>query len=204
MENKVFAVSGDKKSSFIMDESSLKFSSKDPVSWTEFQESWDKMLTLATRLEIKYDAITAIKKEDNDDTIVIKYKGLGGLPSECEFSFAVETDATLFFHFFEKSLYFQKNYETLTPFKAIRNYLFGLLITIAISIYGYFEAIALENGTADIGSSRKVRAFQNIVGLLGDKGVIIVGIAISAFIGYKIWTRFKNPPNQLSLLPPNN
>ncbi len=203
MENKVFAISGDKKSSFILDESSLKFSSKDPVSWTEFQESWSKMLTLATKLEVKYDAITAIKKEDNDDTVVIKYKGIGGLPSECEFSFSDANDREAFFTFFEKEHYFQRNYEALTPFKAIKNYLFGFAITIAIIIYTYFEAIAIANGTAERSTSRKGRLFQNIADILGDKGVIIVGLIICSFFVYIIWTRFKNPPNQLSLLPPN-
>ncbi|GAB2618364.1 hypothetical protein GCM10027035_13200 [Emticicia sediminis] len=204
MLNKVFSISGNKISSFIIDENSLKFSSQNFNSYTDFQDAWNKKLSLATKVEIKYDNIKSIKKEEFDEDILIKYKAFGGLPADCEFSFTDLDDYEIFFSFFTEKRYYQRTIETLTPFKAIQNYLIGFVATIGITLFSYFEAIALANGTAEEAHSGKTRAFNFIVELLGDKGVILVGTAISAFLIYKIWTRFKNPPNQTRLIPPNN
>lgn len=204
MINKVFTISGNKISSFIIDENSLKFSSQNFNSYTDFQDAWNKKLSLATKVEIKFENIKSIKKEEFDKDILIKYKAFGGLPADCEFSFTDFDDYETFFGYFTEKRYFQRTNETLTPFKAIQNYLIGFVATIGITIFSYFEAIALANGTAEEAHSGKARAFNFLVELLGDKGVILVGSAISAYLIYKIWTRFKNPPNQTRLTPPNN
>ena len=201
MTEKVFKVTGNKISNLIFDESSLKFSSQENNSYSEFQDSWNKKLSLATKVEVKYESIKSIKKEENDDDILIKYKTFAGIPSECEFSFIEKSDYDIFFNFFENNKNFVKNNETLTPFKAIRNYIFGLIVTIGLTIFSYYQAVSISNGTAEEIDSRKGRMFQNIISILGDKGVILIGTAISAFILYKIWTRFKNPPSQIILLP---
>lgn len=203
MIDKVFSISGNKISSFIIDENSLKFSSKSFKTSAEFQEAWDKKLSLATKLEVKFDSIKSIKKEDNDDDILIKYKTFAGIHTDFEFSFSDNNDIVLFFNHFEKQLFYQKLNETLTPIKAIRNYLIGLTVAIVVTIFSYYQAIAIENGTAVEITSRKERLFRNIIGTLGDKGVILVGTAISIFLIFKIWTRFKNPPTQVRFLPPN-
>ncbi|GGD57630.1 hypothetical protein GCM10011514_22160 [Emticicia aquatilis] len=204
MFNKVFSISGNKISSFIFDENSLKFSSQNFNSYTDFQDAWNKKLSLATKVEIKFENIKSIKKEEFDKDILIKYKALGGLPADCEFSFTNFEDYETFFSFFTEKRYYQRTIETLTPFKAIQNYLIGFVATIGITLFSYFEAIALANGTAEEAHSGKTKTFNFVVELLGDKGVILVGTAISAFLIYKICTRFKNPPNQTRLVPPNS
>lgn len=204
MSNRVFSISGNKISSFIIDENSLKFSSQTFNSFLDFQDAWNKKLSLATKVEIKYDNIKSIKKEEFDKDILIKYKAFGGLPSDCEFSFTNFEDYETFFSFFTEKRYYQRTIETLTPFKAIQNYLIGFLATIGFTIFSYFEAIDLANGTAEEAHSGKTRTFNFVVDLLGAKGVIFVGTVISAFLIYKIWTRFKNPPNQTRLVPPNS
>jgi len=169
----------------------------------EFLAAYSKKLSLATKLEIKYDSIKAVQKEDNDKTVVIKYKGIGGITSSCEFSFSNESDYEVFFSYLEKERYFKRTNETLTPFKAIRSYILGLLLTIGLTIFAYYQAIDIANGTLEDSGNRKTRLFNALVGLLGDKGVLAVGAAITAWIGYKIWTRFKNPPNQTRFIAPN-
>jgi hypothetical protein len=67
MTQKVFSVSGNKISSLIIDESALKFSSKSFVNYNEFVESFNKSLSLATKLKVQFDNIKYIKKEDNED-----------------------------------------------------------------------------------------------------------------------------------------
>lgn len=203
MVNKVFQVSGNKITAFITDETALKFSSSTAETVDAFRESFSKKLSLATKFEIKYNAIKSIKKEDNDNDILIKYKSALGLPSECEFSFDDQADNDIFFTFFEKEMFFTKNMETLTPFRAIRSYVIGLIATIAVAVFMYYQAIEIANGTADEPHGGKAKFFNYIVGFLGDKGVIGLGTIISGYLIFKIWKRFSNPPNQIKLLPPN-
>lgn len=204
MLNQVFPVSGNKISTFVADTDSLKFSSSRFESVDEFLTSFGKKLSLATKLEIRYDSIKAIQKEDNDKTVAIKHKGVGGITYSCEFSFNNESDYEVFFSYMEKERYFKRTNETLTPFKAIRGYILGLLLTIGLTIFAYYQAIGIANGTLEDSGNRKTRLFNALVGLLGDKGVIAVGAAISAWLLYKIWSRYSNPPNQLKLMPPND
>lgn len=203
MVDKVFSISGNKISSFITDEGSLKFSSQKFNTVSEFQEAWNKKVSLATKFDVEYDAIKSITKEDNDKDILIKYKAWAGMPGACEFSFSTFTDCEIFFSFLEKERYFKRTQETLTPIKAIKNYLIGFIATIGITVFSYYQALNIANGTAENADNGKARVFNFVVGLLGDKGVMAVGLSISCFLFYKIWTRFSNPPNQTKFLPPN-
>lgn len=59
------------------------FSSQSFSSVEKFLEAWEKKLSLATKLEIKLNSIKSIRKEDNNENIIINYTGLIGLPSQC-------------------------------------------------------------------------------------------------------------------------
>lgn len=204
MLNQVFSITGNKISTFIADENSLKYSSSNNfISVDEFLESWNKKLSLATKVEIKYESIKSIKKEDNDKKILIKYKTWAGIPSDCVFSFTSDVDYDIFFNFLEKERYFLRIHETLTPFKAIRGHLIGLAITIAITIFSYYQAIAIANGTVEEAHNGKTRLFNVLVGFLGYKGVIAVGSLGACYLLYRVWLRYSNPPNQTRFMPPN-
>jgi hypothetical protein len=203
MVDKVFPITGNKISAFIIDENSLKFSSSTSDTVNTFREAFAKKLSLATKVEIKYDSIKSIKKEDNDKDVLIKYKTPVGITIDRGFAFTDPADYETFFTFFEKERYFTKTHETLTPIRAIRNYLIGLLVTIGSTFFTYYQAIGIANGTVEEAHNGRTRFFNYIVGVLGDKGVIAVGTLISAYLMYKIWERFYNPPNQLKLCPPN-
>lgn len=204
MVNKVFSITGNKISSFIADENSFKFSSKTFNSVSEFQDAWNKKISLATKVEVKYDSIKSIKKEDNDKDILINYKTWAGIPADCEFSFIDSNDYDTFFNFIEKERYFKRTHETLTPLRAIRNYSIGLIAIIGFTIIAYNQAVDIASGTVEEASSGKTMVFNYFVGLLGDKGVIAIGSLVACFLLYKIWTRFTNPPNQIKFLPPNS
>lgn len=204
MLNKVFSIKGNKISSFISDDESLKFSSsKSERTIDSFKEAFAKKISLSTKVEIEYDSIKYIKIEDNDKNIIIRYKSFLGLPDDCEFSFNDSTDYDTFFRFLEKERYFTKTNERLTPFKAIKNYLIGFLATFGFTIFTYYQAIEFENGTIEEIHSGKSGIFNYVIGLLGNRGVLAVGISILVYLLYKIWTRFANPPNQLKFIPPN-
>jgi hypothetical protein len=203
MINRVFSVSGNKIASLVVGENSLMLSSKSFNSLEEFNESWTKKMSLATKVEIKFDTIKSVKKEDGDEDITVSYRTFAGIPASCEFSFSDPAANDTFFSYLEKEKFFSKSHEQLSSFKAISNYLIGLVATVGITAFSYFEAIKMANGTAEISGNRKTRFFYNILGMLGDKGVLIVGGLVTCFVVYKIWKRFSNPPGQVRFLPSN-
>jgi hypothetical protein len=204
MTNRLFAVSGNKISSLLIDDDSLKFSSSKFTSADEFREGWNKKISLSTKTEVKFDKIKSVRKEENDEDIMIKYKTVVGVTGECEFKFENQSDNYVFFDYLQKVQLYQKVNEKLSPFKAIKGFLTGLGITIAIIVFCYFHALDMANGTAEESHSGKGRMLNKIVEILGDKGVLIVGGAITAYLIYQIYKRYKNPPNMVSLLPPNS
>ena len=203
MTNKIFAVNGNKISSLYIDEGALKLSSQEHDTAEKFLEAWDKKITLATKTEIKFENIKSISKEHHDEEVKVKYKTFAGLSMDCEFSFTHEEDCDTFLNLIENQLQFEKKEAVLSPFKAIQGYLLGFAFTVGMTYFSYTEALALADGTATEATSRKSRGFQNIIGMLGDKGVLLIGAAITAYIGYQIWTRYKNPPTQIQLVPQN-
>ncbi len=202
MIDKVFSVTGNKITSFIIDEDSLKFSSSTFETVDEFKLAFDKKLSLATKVEIKYNAIKSIKKEDNSSEISIVYKSALGISMDCEFAFTDTSKNQLFFIFLEKERFFSKQYQTLSPIRAVRNHLIGLLAIIGVTIFCYYQAINIANGTKEKTYNIKEIIFYKTVEILGDKGVIAIGLIISGLLVYKIWQRFTNPPNQVVFLPP--
>ncbi len=202
MKDKIFAVKGNKIQSMLLADESLQFSSKSFYTVDEFEEAWAKKLSLATKVEIKYASIKSITKEETADEILIKYKSMINFPSDCEFTFTDLSDYDLFFTFFEKEHYFTKFFQKLTPFKAVQNYLIGLAFTIAVTLFCYYQALEILSGTVEEPSSGKAQLFNNIIGWLGDKGVLIIGGVVCILICYKIWLRFTNPPNQTNFVKP--
>lgn len=205
MVDKIFRISGNKIASFIADEESLKFSSSTTDFTVEgFRDSFGKTLSLSNKTEIKYEKIKSITKEDSENEVKIIYKTMVGLPGECEFSFNDAPDCETFFQYMEKQQYFMRINETLSPFRAVRGYLIGLVIVIPATYFSYTVAVSIANGTESEPSSSKSRIFNYVVGLLGPNGVIGVGIALSAYLLYRIWTRYKQPPSLTKLIPPNS
>lgn len=199
--NKIFPVNGEKIATLCLDTDTLKLSSQEYLSYETFKEGWDKKITLATKTEIKLENIKSISKEQQDETVKIKHKTFAGLAIDAEFSFTNPSDCEEFMRIIEENLNFDKKVAELSPFKAIQGYIIGFLFTIGMTIFSYFQALEIANGTATEASGRKGRAFQNIIGMLGDKGVLLIGTAITAYIGYEIWKRYKNPPIQIQLVP---
>jgi hypothetical protein len=203
MINKVFSITGNKVASFIIDEDSLKFSSQNMGFYTEFQKAWNRKLSLATKTEVRFENIKSIKKEDNDADIYINHRGFAGVTTGCVFSFNDKNDYEVFYNYFINEKLYQRTDEKMAPFKAIRNYLLGLAAAVGVTVFAYSQAIDIANGTLQETSSGKERLFNMLIGFLGDKGVIALGVLGVGYLGYKIWSRFKNPPIQMILLPPD-
>lgn len=201
MTDSIYSVSGNKLKTLLITSDSLQFSSSSFDSADDFKTSFVKKISLATKVEIQYSSIKSVKKEVTDNTISIKYKGSVGISSTCEFSFDNESEAESFLSYLEKELYYVRTEEKMIPIKAARPYIIGLLITIPVTIFAHFQALAIANGTFEESSSRRTRMFNNIIEMIGDKGVIAIGILVSAYIIYMIWKRATNPPILITLMP---
>lgn len=201
MTDVVFKVKGKNVESLVLTGKALLFSSKSYQTVDEFNQAWAKTLTLATKTEIKFDDIKTVTQEESDETILIKYKGKLGLPNECTFSFADKKDVAAFYDFLENEQYFKRVDERLSPIIAAKPYLTALIITLGVTYLAHYQAIRIANGTVDVSGSRKTRLFNQIIDLIGDKGVWTIGILVTCFIVYKIWVRFTNPPSQTRFLP---
>ncbi|MFN8357377.1 MAG: hypothetical protein U0Y10_23170 [Spirosomataceae bacterium] len=202
MVNKVFFITGNKIASMIADENSLRFSSKRFETIEAFQETFNKKLSLDTKVEINYESIKVVKKEDKAPEVVIIYKSAIGVPMDCEFSFVDWADYQRFFAFLEKEKYFSRSYGKMTPLRAIQNYVIGLLATIAFTLFTYTEAIDLANGTATEVHTGKAKLFNYLIEFIGAKGVVILGMLLAGYLVYMIWKRFVNPPHQVTFRPP--
>ena len=55
----------------------------------------------------------------------------------------------------------------------------------------------LDKGVKEDAGDVKARIFDYVVGLLGVKGVVAIGGAISCYILYQMWQRFRNPPDRI-------
>lgn len=201
MDKRLFLVNGAKTASLFLGTDSIMLSSQEFSSAQSFLDAWNKKLSLATKVEIKYGAIKSVKKEDEDATVVLAYKAALGLPGANEFSFRDSGDYSLFFDFLQREHCFTKTHEQATPVKAVLNYAIGLLLTVLITFFSYSEALNMANGTAEEPTSGKARAFYSLLEVLGANGVVLVGGALACYLLYKIWTRFFNPPHQLMLVP---
>lgn len=201
---KLFAISGNKTASMVIENESIRFSSSSFKNIEEFNEAWSKRLSLATKIEVKLSKIKYVTKEEPGKEIKMRYKAI----AEAVFTFNKPEDYREFFTILEKEHYFTKTEETLSPIKAARPYIIGLLFTIGAAMFCYYEAVkvstreGLIQELSDAGTG-KTKLFLKLLNFLGANGVIAISGAIIMYILYRIWKRYTNPPNQIKLLPPN-
>jgi hypothetical protein len=206
ISNKIINVSGEKLECIVLAETAIQLMSKSFASIEEFNETWNKTLTLVTKSEIKYEDIKSISKEEGEEEITIHTKGMLGMAGERKMTFANPDEREAFYQFFQTQKGFVRTDETLSPLKSAMPYLGGLALTLLATAYGYYLSSQMASGefVEELGASRgarRGRLISNIVEMLGTNGVLALGLGISAYIVYKIWDRYKNPPVQTKLVP---
>src|SRR5258708_10352144 len=198
--NQVFSISGNKIHSLLLNDQSLRFSSGRFKFSEEFEQAWHKKWSTATKLEIKHSSIRSITKEDQELKIRIVYKTRIRIPSECEFSFFDAGICAAFLTYMEKEQYFAHTHERMPPFKAVSRYILGLMFTIAMTWLSWYLVADRKHGATAEGGDAKARLFLYLLNLLGEKGVLAIGIGICGYIGFKIWKRASNPLYRVRLV----
>lgn len=167
-------------SAFILDQHSIKCSSKKHDSYFEFEKSWDSELA-TTKVEIMYDKIKQITKPENNNLISIEYK-VGVLPSWFMFYFDKPEDYNTFFNYLTTEKQYQKTVEKLTLVKAISKMdSFLVMIVVGIALASYFFG----------------NESRNLNVTFGIAGIFIVFMLVRA------WLRLKKSSNLISYFPPN-
>lgn len=197
--NQVFSISGHKIRSLLVDDQGLRFLSGRPKFSEDFEEAWDKKWSTATKLEIRHGSIRSITKEDHELKIRIIYQTRIKVPGDCEFSFFDAGICAAFLTYMEKEQYFTYAHEQMPPFKAASRHVLGLLFTIAMTWLCWY-LVPDQNGGTDEGSDVKAKLFLYLLSLLGEKGVLAIGIGIAAYIIFKILRRARNPPYRVKLV----
>lgn len=197
MNNRLFKISGNKVNTLLLADDALRMSSGSFDCVEEFERAWAKKLTLATKLQIRYDSIRSITQEDQEVKFRVTYRTWAGFPSESEFCLLSADDYETFYEFLEKELYFVKTHETMLPFRAISRHLLGLAFVVVLTAGVAYVAVDIGRGVKDESGDLKGQVFDYVVGLLGVKGVVAIGGAISCYILYQIWLRFRNPPDRV-------
>jgi hypothetical protein len=197
--NQVWPISGNKIHSLLLDDECLRFSGRRFKFAEGFEAAWQKKWSTATKLRISYQSIRSITKEDGELQIRIVYKTSIGIPGECAFSFFDAVVCHAFLDYMEKEQYFTYTHERMLAFKAISRYLLGLLFTIAMTWTCCYLITDKANGTADDDGDVKARLFLYLLRLLGEKGIVAIGIGICGYIGFKIWKRAGDPPTRVKL-----
>ena len=208
ISNQVIEVSGEKIECMVLADNAIQLISKSFGSIVEFNDAWNKTLTLATKSEIKYDAIKSISKEEDEDEVIIKYKGLAGITNAVKLTFQNPTDKDAFYDFFQTEKGFLRTDETMSPMKSALPYLGGLGFALLVTGYGYYQSIEMASGQfvereGNTRAARKSNFINSIIETLGTTGVLLVGLGISAYIAYMVWNRYKNPPILTNLTPSN-
>lgn len=202
---KVIDVNGEKIESMVLDKDQIRLISKKFNSIEDFNESWNKKISLANKVKIDYQDIKSITKEDAADGITIRYSG--GLGSKsCKIEFPYDEDRDAFYEFLTSEKHFARTEEKLSAFDASKSMLISLAVTIALFVFAYFQALEITSpgfieDDGDSRSSRKARSLHAILEFLGPNGVLLIGLALIGFMGYKLWNRYKNPPLQIKFTP---
>jgi hypothetical protein len=192
--NQLFKATGEKIECILLTEDAIQLLSKECATPNEFNEAWNKKLTLATKAEIALKDIKSITKEEGEDHIVIKSGKFG----EYHLTFQNADELQAFFAFFQNERGFVISEEAMSPMKSAMPYVWGLVATFVVTGLGYFLSISGDEHT---GSVRKGRWVLSLVEMLGSTGVLLLGFAISAYVGYMIRSRYQNPPMQTRLVP---
>lgn len=208
ISNNVIKISGSNVERMVLGENAIQLMSKSGETLEEFNETWNKTMTLATKREIKYNSIKSITKEEGEDELEIKYKGIAGVANSEKLSFLESNDKDEFYNFLQSEKGFLKTEEKMSPIKSALPYLGGLALTLFLTAFGYYQSIELATGNAVelegySRAARRERFFNSIIETLGTNGVLLLGIAISAYTAYMIWKRYKNPPVQTQFMPKN-
>jgi hypothetical protein len=203
IENTVIKISGDKLGALLVTEDSMLFSSQYCVSPEEFKINWNKKLSLAITFNVKYAKVKSVVKNDDEPEVKVNYRSIINVPSQLEFTFNEKVEEKIFFTYLEKEQYFIKNQFRLSKFKAILPYLLGILLVVLSVAVSHYSLTDLQVEKVYVKPDSKTMLFNKLISYLGFKGIWAIGILISIFIITKITKRFKNPPQQTKLIPPN-
>lgn len=199
MIDKVFPITINGISSLVADRDALKFLDGQYSTLPEFSAAW---ISEPARKKVAYDSIRSIQKDSNSPKVIIQYRSGNSVSAEHVFSFFDFRDCETFFDYMEREKHFNRSNKTLVSFNALRNHLLGLVAVVVFTTVAYTQAIKLANDTEFKSNTGKGMIFNYLIGLLGEKGVLIAGAIFAGLVLFLLWKRIAGLPRQIRLSPP--
>jgi len=203
MTDKIFLIESDNFKSLLIGDKAMMFHGDTIETSDEFMNAWNKKITLSKRDDIKLSTIASITKNDDSRNIHVSYRNSVHIPDSYDFSFINDEDYEIFFTILEKKYFFNRSNERLSSLKSTQKNLLSLILAIALTIFCYYQATSIEKNGIDENESSKSKLFDKILKLLGDKGILLIGVLVIVYFLFKIWKRLNNPPMQLKLTQQN-
>lgn len=165
----------------------------------DFEAAYEKGGLLSGKQSISFSDVKAIRYEHGGSAIKLDYVGMGlTKPGEIGIS-SVETQNQLF-DYLEKKAGFRRSEQQVGSFKAILSNLFYVGLAAVMTWGAYSTAVETESGLVhgEVTGRRRglKRLFMTISDTLGSTGCLLVGGAITAFLGYLLFKKFQNPPTE--------
>lgn len=150
---------------------------------------------------VPFKSISKIKLNEKSDKIKFNYANTKGKSEDIDLSFDHKEDAMKIGEFIANKTSLKKSIQTESTTKA---FLFNVLYILSSIGLTAFLAMSEDLDVDQDSYSRSARrarsgkALINMIhNLIGQTGIILIGIIVTAYFIFKTWNRFKNPANDI-------
>ena len=198
MENQIFSIESTFYKSLAIKGDELWLSSNKESDFGTFENGINKTGLMKAAYAYPLSSITEVSFNEASESIKVRYEDENGKLKKLNIKFGEEELSNQFGEYLGEKLGMTRSQEQERQWKPLLSNLFYLVVAI-----GGTYAIAMVDDTAEFteGSSRKSRSrgafLKMIVDTIGQTGVIIIGSLISLYLLYRLYTRFKNPANEV-------
>lgn len=195
MENQVFIAESVLYKSAMVRNQTIWLCADRKKSVASFEKAMKKTGIMRSTYSIPYDAIQEIKVNESSNLFKFKYINEKGKLKSLSLGFESNEDANHFGLTIGDECGMDKQYakeNQMTPL--IWNALYFLL-ALAVSIsFGIIDmSDNLEEPTGSAKNRGKKELFKLVYDTIGQVGICLIGGAITAYLGYKLYKRYKNP-----------
>jgi hypothetical protein len=200
MENLVYRLSHDKWKSLMLSSGFVHVSSKKHDTPLDFHGAIEKKGLLESLKRIPVSGITQMSLVPAEDELKLSWLGDGGKEEHFTAEFNQEQDARNVAEALATTRGLSKHERATGKWQALKTPGIGLLVSLALTAITYGIAKDLEAGNELNPSGRRAwlkAILMGIAEVLGAKGTVIVGSAVSLLFAFWVYKRLKSPPLEL-------
>lgn len=198
MENQIITIESTFYKSLAIKGDELWLSANKEADFGTFENGINKTGLMKAAYAYPLSSITEISFNEATESIKLRYEDENGKLKKLNLKFEDKDFSNQFGDYLGEKLGMTRSQEQERQWKPLLMNLFYLIVAI-----GGTYATAMIDDTEELtdGGSRKSRSrgaiLKLIVDTVGQTGVIIIGSLISLYLIYRLYTRFKNPANEV-------